>query len=93
MRLKAEKIDQISHLIYESLSTNEGASVNEDSSTIINLVRQVITDDLEAEDEIEEEARRLLEDHMDTIRAKSVSFDNLLRKTKRKIANERKMVL
>jgi hypothetical protein len=93
MRLKTEKIDQISQLIFESLSANDRVKINEDSGVIINLVRQVITADLKAEDDIEEEARSLLEGHMDTIRAKSVSFDSLLRKTKQKIANERKMVL
>ena len=93
MRLKPEKIDQLADLIHAALAANPEVELAESADKIKALIRQTIHEDLAAEDQIEEEARKLLEPHMDEIQRKSMSFDKMLLKTKQKLAQERKMVL
>lgn len=93
MRLRPEKIEVLADQIYESLAANKEAGVSADKATITAAIRRVITEDMKAEDEIEEQARALLEEHMNEIQRKGISFDKILLKTKQQIARERKMVL
>lgn len=93
MRLRPEKIEVLAEKIYETLAANKDAAVSADRATITAAIRRVINDDLKAEDEIEEQARALLEEHMTEIQRKGISFEKILMKTKQQIARERKMVL
>ena len=93
MRLKPAKIDHLANKIFDSLAENEELKLVEGRDKFLILIRQVIADDLKAEDDIEEEARRMLDEHIDQIRSKGVSYEQLLLKAKRKLAQERKIVL
>lgn len=93
MRLKPEKIEQLASIIVDTLAANPEVTLGEDRGKIAGLIKRVITEDMQAEDEIEAEARKLLEQYMDEIRHKGASYDKLFQKAKQKIAQERKMVL
>ena len=93
MRLKPEKIEQLTELIYDHLATIDEVALHGERSEIVFLIRNVITEDLQAEDDIEAEARRLLEEHEDDLRRVGASWDQMLRKTKQKIARDRGVVL
>jgi hypothetical protein len=93
MRLSPKKIETLARMICRSLEDNPEVEAVESTDKIMLLIRQVITDDLRMEEAIEEEARRLLEGHMDEIQRKGASYDTLLRKAKAKLAQERKVVL
>ena len=93
MRLSPKKIETLARVIRRSLEQTAGLELAESPEAIEMLIRQVITDDLRMEDEIEEEARRLLDQHADQIQMRGASYDALLRKTKAKLAQDRKMVL
>jgi hypothetical protein len=93
MRLKPAKIDHLANKIFDALAQNEEIKLVEGRDKFLILIRQIITDDLKAEDEIEEEARRMLDVHIDQIRSKGVSYEQLLLKAKRKLAQESKIVL
>jgi hypothetical protein len=93
MRLKPEKIEELAGLVHEALAANPELKLQESREKIVHLIRLAIQEDLMAEDAIEEEARRLLGEHMDEIQRKGMSFDMMLLKAKQRIAQERKMVL
>lgn len=93
MRLKPEKIEHLASVIYKSLAANEELSLTESEATIVMLIKQVITADLQMEVDIEDEARRLLEEKLTEAQLRNVSVDKLVMKAKQKIAQERKMVL
>lgn len=93
MSLKPEKIDHLAHLVYQQLDSLDEVTLNEDKASIIKLIKQVIQQDFKEEAAIEEEARRLLDEHKQTIEFRGVSYQSLLQKTKQKIANERRFVL
>jgi hypothetical protein len=93
MRLSPKKIESLARAVCRSLEENPDVELAESADRLFVLVRQVITEDMRLEEEIEEEARRLLEVHKGEIDRKGASFDSLLRKAKAKLAQERKMVL
>ena len=93
MRLSPQKIEHLTNEIFEALAGNQEVTLEQGRDAVVTLMRKVIMEDLAAEDEIETEARRLLEEHMDEIQRKGASYEKLLRKAKQKLAQERKMVL
>jgi hypothetical protein len=93
MRLKPEKIERLARLIYEALEAHGEVTVTEPRDRVTQLIRAAIAEDLQAEDEIEEQARAMLEQYREEIRRKGASYDKMLQKAKQKIAQERKMVL
>ncbi|MEN6624826.1 MAG: DUF507 family protein [Candidatus Sumerlaeia bacterium] len=93
MRLKPEKIQVLAEQIYDALAANKDASVSPDRNDVVGLIKRVIVEDMQAEDALEEDARALLEKHMDEIQRKGMSFDKMLLKTKQQLARDRKMVI
>lgn len=93
MRLKPEKIENLAGVIYAALAANNDLTLTESRETISGLIRQVITEDLKTEDEIEAEAHHRLEQFKEEITKKGASYEKLFLKAKQKIAQERKMVL
>ena len=93
MRLKPEKIEQLGELIYETLLANSEVKVNGERRDVIHEITKVITEDFQAEAEIEAEAQAILEQHEDDMRRMGVNHAQMLRKTMRKIARDKGMVL
>ena len=93
MRLKPEKIEHLANVIYESLASRSELTLTEHKDKIAGTIRRVVMEDMKAEDEIEEEAHRLLKEHKEQIQRQGASYEKILLKAKQKIARERKMVL
>ena len=93
MRLKPEKIEQLADLVYDHLGTIDELKFGGEREAVTLLIRNVITENLKAEDDLEDEARRLLEEHEGMISRRNVNFDQILRKTKEKLARDRNMIL
>ena len=93
MRLKPEKIRQLATVIHNSLAARKEIDITESREHVIGLIGAVITEDLRTEDEIEEEARKLIDLHSVEVDRLGASYEKLVQKAKQKIARERKMVL
>lgn len=93
MRLKPEKIEQLADLVHDTLAKNANLKLQGEKKDITFEIRKVITEDLEAEDQLEADARKILEKHEDEMRRTNVSFDQALRKTKQKLARDRGIIL
>lgn len=96
MRLKPEKIEQLSELVYDTLAkleSEEKLKLSGERDAIVFAIKNVITEDLKAEEQLEVEAREILEAHEGELRRSGVSFDQALRKMKQKLARDRGMVL
>ncbi len=93
MRLKPEKIEQLSELVYSTLTGNAELKLGGEKRDAIFEIARVITEDLKIEDEIETEARAILEEHEDDIRRSGVRFDQALWKAKKKIARDKGFTL
>lgn len=93
MRLSPKRIETLARVICRSLEQSSELQLVESPEKATQLIRQVIAEDIRLEEEIEDEARRLLDEHKNEIDRKGASYDSLLRKTKSRLAQERKMVL
>jgi len=54
---------------------------------------QVVLDELTVEDRINEEARRILEEHSDQMKRLGATYEDALKAIKKQIMRERKIVL
>ena len=93
MRLKPEKIELLASLVFESLEGREGIKMTLPREDVIRAIGGIITEDLKAEDEIEAEAREILEAHEAEFKRTGASRHEVLRKTIGKLARDRKMVI
>jgi hypothetical protein len=92
MRLTRDQIGNLSRRIVRGLLREE-MIIAEKPEEVTDLLAQVIKADLETEDRLNEEVRKLLESYADDINRGMVNYQELFRKVKTKLARDRKMVL
>ena len=93
MRLKPEKIDDLSRKILEEFKNHEEIAFRMDEEEVLHEIKNVITVDLQREDDLEDEVREILQKHMNRIYRDDISYTDLVRKAKRQLAKERGLVL
>lgn len=59
---------------------------------VTELVQNIITDELEAEDKLNDEVREILEQYSDYMRREGVSYQEMFRKAKNALIQQRKIV-
>ena len=92
MRLTRDQVGQISRRIVRGLIKDEMITADEPEKTI-DLIAQVFTEDLAAEDKLNDEVREILQGHADEISRGMVNYQEVFRKVKAKLARDRKMVI
>lgn len=92
MRLKPEKIEDLAAKVLMGLKENPDVLIRGKEADIQHEVKSVIVMDLRREDEIEEEARKILQQYMKRIYRDDISFTELLRKAKKQIGRERGLI-
>jgi len=94
MRLRQEHILYICRVLTEKCIREglvQGPSpLNE---TVNKIFIKVIKEDIEKEKAIDEEAHRLLKEHVKDIEAHHISYHKMFQKVKEKLAKERGLVL
>lgn len=92
MRGRAEIAGRFVDTILKRLIGRRLLEVKDERRVKTALVK-VITDDFAVEDQIDTEARRILQDHARDIREKGLDYRQLFTKTKEKLARDRGFVL
>lgn len=92
MRLKPEKIEDLANKILQGMKEDSDVLIRGEESAIIHEIKSAILLDLQREDEIEEEARKILQQHLKKIYRDDINFTELLRKAKKQMARERGLV-
>ncbi|MFW6198532.1 MAG: DUF507 family protein [Acidobacteriota bacterium] len=92
MRLTREQVEVISYRIVGELRRAGLISVD-DAADVEARVRQHLVDDLVAEDELNEEVRRIMRQHNERIRRADVQFHEMFRAIKARLAEERGLIL
>jgi hypothetical protein len=93
VRLKPEKVEDLSRKIVQALQKDTRATVLKTPEEIEREARHVILDDLRREDELMEEVERVIEEHRQKIAGKNIDMQLLRRKIRDQLARERRMVL
>ncbi len=92
MRLSKNQIAHLAMTIVRQLE-EEGKIIVEDEHRLIEEVEEIITEEFRKEDEIEEEAKKLLQEYIDDIRRSRIEYNEVLKMAKRKLAKKKGVVL
>ena len=92
MRLKMEKIDELTEKIFQVIQADSECQFVRDEQMIKDSIRDLIIGDLKREDDVEQEIWDKLEAHNDQIQNRSVSRNDLYVQAKRMIARERDLI-
>ncbi|MCX8037070.1 MAG: DUF507 family protein [Candidatus Sumerlaeia bacterium] len=93
MRLKPEKVEDLSRKIVAALQQDTRVKFLKSADEIERTVRKVLLDDLQREDEIMKEVDEIMEKHRNKIVGKNVDVQVLRRKIRDQLTRERKIVL
>ncbi len=92
MRLTRDQVGQISQRIVRGL-IKDGRIAADNPEQVIDLIVQVFTGDLAAEDKLNDEVREILQGHAEEISRGMVNYQEVFRKVKAKLARDRKLVI
>ena len=92
MRGRGEIAARFSEVVLKRLVTRRLVEVK-DEAKVRAAFQRVIVENLEAEEQIDTEARRLLQSYARDIREKGLDYRQLFSRTKEKIARERGFIL
>ena len=73
--------------------TAAGLIQYEQPEYVNEVMTQVMLDELSVEDRINEEARKILEQHGEAMKQVGASYEEMFKKVKRQLVRERKLVL
>src|SRR5450755_2660767 len=90
MLLPREFVAYLSRQIVRSLSP--GTIETQSPEKVVELINAVISDELDAEDKLNDEVRDLLEQYSDYMRREGVSYQDMFRKIKNTMVQQRKIV-
>ena len=92
MRLTSDEIEFISRKIVKTLVA-QGKLELESESRVIEAVVRVITDELMVEDRLNEEVREVLIQHASEMERSNVTYTEMFKMLKKKMAREKGIVL
>jgi len=94
VRLKKDQIDRMAEKILSDLETAKLVSLKGERKQLLETIKAVITNDIKAEEDLENEAERILDQ---TLRAtgggSGIDRHKMLKMIKDKLAKERNIVL
>jgi len=92
MQLSREYVSYMSRELMKRL-TDQGLVQFEQPEYVNEVILQVVLDELSVEDRINDEARRILEEHSDQMRLLGATYEDAFKAIKKQIIRERKVVL
>jgi hypothetical protein len=92
MQLSREYVSYMSKELLKRL-TKEGLIQFDQPEYVNEVMLQVVLDELTVEDRINDEARRILEEHSDQMKNFGATYEDAFKAIKKQIIRERKIVL
>jgi hypothetical protein len=92
MRLTAEEIQYVSRKIVKTL-VGEGKLEVDSEARIVDGIARVITEELQIEDRLNEEVREVLIQHASEMERSNVTYTEMFKMLKKKMAREKGIVL
>ncbi len=93
MKLSPGKIEQLADSLLDELAEIEGVLFQGTDSELRLAMREIITDELMLEERLDAEIHKMLQAFKYEITMERMSYDELFRKTKKRLIQERKIVL
>ena len=92
MRLTPNEIEFIARKIVKVMVAQEKLEVDSEQGVIDGLIR-TITDELQVEDRLNEEVREVLVQHASEMERSNITYTEMFKMVKRKLAKEKGIVL
>jgi len=92
MRLQADEIEFLARKMVKTLVSEQKLAVDSEQRVVESLVR-VITDDLQVEDRLNEEVREKLAELSGEMERSNITYTEMFKMLKRKMAREKGIVL
>lgn len=92
MRLNKNQVDHLAFVIVKNL-TKEGKVILEDRNRLVEDIISLLTEEFQKEDQLDQEVREILSQHMEKIRRENIEYQTMFRMIKTKLARERDIVL
>ncbi len=93
MRLKKEMVQYIAQVMAKKLTERGYVTYDGNLRNLEALFTNVIIDDLSVEDRLNEEVREILEQHQEKINRGNIDYHKMFLMIKRKLVQERGLVL
>lgn len=93
MKLSPDKIEYLADQLLDKLADIDGVLFQSDDAQIAAAAREIITDELMVEERLDAEIHTMLQAYKYEITMERLSYDELFRKTRQRLINERKLVL
>lgn len=93
MKLRREYIEYLSERVVDRLVKKGYIRLYADPKTVQARMSQTIMDDLKVEDDLDEEVRKILEGYTQQMRQQHIEYHEMFQRIKRKLANERNLLL
>jgi hypothetical protein len=92
MRLSADEVEFISRKIVKTL-VGEGKIEADDPARVQGEIAQVITEELRVEDRLNEEVREKLIEHASEMERSNITYTEMFKMLKKKMAREKGIIL
>ena len=92
MRLTSDEIEYIARKIVKTL-TAEGKLEMDSEARVVEAIGRVITDELMVEDRLNEEVREVLIQHASEMERSNVTYTEMFKMVKKKLAREKGIIL
>jgi hypothetical protein len=92
MRLSADEIEYIARKIVKTLAA-EGKLQMDSDARVVEGIGRVITDELMVEDKLNEEVREVLIQHASEMERSNVTYTEMFKMVKKKLAREKGIIL
>jgi len=92
MRLTSDEIEYISRKIVKTLSA-EGKLEMDDAGRVVEAMGKVITDEMMVEDRLNEEVREVLLQHASEMERSNITYTEMFKMVKKKLAKEKGIIL
>lgn len=93
MKLSETRIDKLSEQIIDALAEQDDVRLQADDTKLLHAIRGIMADELSVEERLDAEVRKLLEQYRSDIAMGRMKYDELFRKAKQRLINERRIVL
>jgi hypothetical protein len=92
MRLTSDQVEYLSRKIVKTLVGQGKLEIDSDTRVAEGIAR-VITDDLQVEDRLNEEVREVLVQHASEMQRSNITYSEMFKMVKRKLAKEKGIIL
>ena len=93
MKLSEPRIDKLSEEIIDALAEQDAVRLQADDVKLRHAIRDEMIDELSAEERLDAEVRKILEQYRSDITMGRMNYDDLFRRVKQRLINERRIVL